>query len=707
MGPLRRRVVAEVRPDRRASSARSHSTLPIGSGLSSRAALEVAVALALGADRLNPRDWPPRRASGPSSAAVGVPCGIMDQLASAAGVEGHGPAASTATRSTIQAGAVPRRRRDRGRSTRASTATLAGVGLRRAPGPVRGGRAGRRPAARRLARSTSSAIDDPVLRRRARHVITENERVDALTSALAKGQLADAGALLVASHASLRDDFEVSTPALDALVERRARRARRLRRPPHRRRVRRLRGRAVPPKTRAAHAGGLAGPAGGRRLARRPPDARPPASARLSRARGGHRPPAGRAPAAVRAPHQNRSWPSTSTTGRHVVEQRPRAARRTGTARCGASTTSGRRARDLVERHRRVADRGVGEHVGDAERGQQRRAVGAARHRHPRPPPDRDEGPQPGGRRSSATGGGGLGAPRCRARPRPRRRRGRPASAAPAARRPARRSTATPWPRPRPPSASASSRRFSSSHITTRSGARATMASTSGSLVPPTCGSVGLLAEAGARHGRDAPGQQRLGDRRDEADDPHGLGRAGHIRSRSCCFLAANSASVSSPWRRSSSSSRICAGIELSACCLGVARRHRHADAVVLAVLVGLDLPVDLVLHGGRMADVRERLAAHLARRLDDEVARAEHALEDRLAEEHRVDPVERDLDAVLGQHAVAVDEPVGGDDEVGGDPAGVAQAEPDEAAEDRARRPGLDASRCRCRAAATSIAER
>jgi galactokinase len=62
------------------------------------------------------------------------------------------------------------------------------------------------------------AIDDPVLRRRARHVTTENERVDALASALAKDQLTYAGELLVASHASMRDDFEVSTPELDGVV---------------------------------------------------------------------------------------------------------------------------------------------------------------------------------------------------------------------------------------------------------------------------------------------------------------------------------------------------------------------------------------------------------------------------------------------------------------------------------------------------------
>src|SRR4029453_6925251 len=109
----------------------------------------------------------------------------------------------------------------------------------------------------------------------------------------------------------------------------------------------------------------------------------------------------------------------------------------------------------------------------------------------------------------------------------------------------------------------------------------------------------------------------------------------------------------------------------------GGARGDRHAHPVELAVLVGLDLAVDLVLHGRRVAHVGEGLAPHLARGLDDEVARPHDALEDRLAEEHGVDPVERDLDAVLGQDAVAVDEPVAGDHEVGGDPPEVAPPEP------------------------------
>ena len=64
------------------------TTIPIGTGLSSSAALEVAVALALGRERAAPASWqrPCRRAEHRAS---GVPCGIMDQLASLAGVEGH------------------------------------------------------------------------------------------------------------------------------------------------------------------------------------------------------------------------------------------------------------------------------------------------------------------------------------------------------------------------------------------------------------------------------------------------------------------------------------------------------------------------------------------------------------------------------------------------------------------------------------------
>ena len=62
-------------------------------------------------------------------------------------------------------------------------------------------------------------IDDATIRARAHHVITENSRVDAAARALALGDLAELGALMDESHRSLSQDFSVSTPAIDALVD--------------------------------------------------------------------------------------------------------------------------------------------------------------------------------------------------------------------------------------------------------------------------------------------------------------------------------------------------------------------------------------------------------------------------------------------------------------------------------------------------------
>ena len=63
-----------------------------------------------------------------------------------------------------------------------------------------------------------AGLRDPVLRRRARHVVSECARVDAFAGALAAGDLAAAGEHMDASHRSLSEDFDVSTPALDELV---------------------------------------------------------------------------------------------------------------------------------------------------------------------------------------------------------------------------------------------------------------------------------------------------------------------------------------------------------------------------------------------------------------------------------------------------------------------------------------------------------
>ena len=100
-------------------------------------------------------------------------------------------------------------------------------------------------------------------RARARHVITENARVEAAVAALSAGDIAALGPLLDASHASLRDDYEVSTPAVEATVarlhdagaRRGAHRRRRLRRP-------RPRADARPAPRRPGRARGGAGPGG-------------------------------------------------------------------------------------------------------------------------------------------------------------------------------------------------------------------------------------------------------------------------------------------------------------------------------------------------------------------------------------------------------------------------------------------------------------
>lgn len=204
-------VVAVVRPDEGAVGT-VRTTLPIGAGLSSSAALEVSVALALGFEG-SPRELAVacQRAE---HLAAGVPSGVMDQLASASGVAGHALLVDC-TSLDVTPVAVPA-----GcevvvvHSGQARTLAGSAYAERRAQceaaadilGPLREASPG---DLHRLG---------GVLQRRARHVITENGRVLDLAASLRTGDLARAGRLMAASHASLAGDFEVSTPALDALV---------------------------------------------------------------------------------------------------------------------------------------------------------------------------------------------------------------------------------------------------------------------------------------------------------------------------------------------------------------------------------------------------------------------------------------------------------------------------------------------------------
>jgi galactokinase len=179
------------------------TTLPIGAGLSSSASLTMAVAVALGA-RLGAADLAVlcQRAE---QRASGVPCGILDPLACAAGLAGHALLLDTATHEVtpvpIPAGVE---------------IVVVDSGERRAL--VDGRYAARHTEA--LAAVAEGAEHDPVLRRRARHIRSEDERVRAAVDALHRGDAPALGAILVAGHRSLAEDFEVSTPTLDALVAR-------------------------------------------------------------------------------------------------------------------------------------------------------------------------------------------------------------------------------------------------------------------------------------------------------------------------------------------------------------------------------------------------------------------------------------------------------------------------------------------------------
>ena len=191
------------------------STVPIGAGLSSSGALGVAVALALDAEA--GRSWLEiaRICQRAQQQATGVPAGILDEMASLHGVEGHAilldchdltvepvslpPEARIVVEYVSHRTVVGSPYSDRVASCRDAEAEI---------GPLR--LAGLEDVA---------SISDPLLRARARHVVTENQRVLQCVQALRSGDLAEAGSLLTASHVSLRDDYEVSTPELDNAVQ--------------------------------------------------------------------------------------------------------------------------------------------------------------------------------------------------------------------------------------------------------------------------------------------------------------------------------------------------------------------------------------------------------------------------------------------------------------------------------------------------------
>ena len=189
------------------------TTVPIGGGLSSSAALEVAAALAFGiATDATTIAAVCRRAE---HLATNVPCGIMDQLTSVAGVRDHAllidchslDVTPIRIPESLAVWVVEISSRTLDGSEYPARVAQCAVAEREI-GPLR------------LADvQSANRIVDPVVRARARHVVTENERVRQFAEALMAGDFRAAGQLMIASHASLRDDFATSTTQMDAAVE--------------------------------------------------------------------------------------------------------------------------------------------------------------------------------------------------------------------------------------------------------------------------------------------------------------------------------------------------------------------------------------------------------------------------------------------------------------------------------------------------------
>ncbi|SFO95553.1 galactokinase [Saccharomonospora viridis] len=201
--------------------------VPAGAGLSSSAALECAVAGALNdlfELRIEPTELA-RLAQRAENEFVGMPCGVMDQMASVSCTAGHLLFLDTRSMATEQ---VPFAPADRDRTllvidTRAPHKLVDGEYARRRrtceeAASVLGVAALRDVSVDELPVALSR-MDDEVQRRRVRHVVTENARVLEVVRRLRDGDLDGIGPLLTASHVSLRDDYEVTVGELDTAVD--------------------------------------------------------------------------------------------------------------------------------------------------------------------------------------------------------------------------------------------------------------------------------------------------------------------------------------------------------------------------------------------------------------------------------------------------------------------------------------------------------
>lgn len=201
----------------------SASDIPIGAGLSSSASFELAIAGAFAAS--GDMEWDPKRMALICHKAevewVGVNCGMMDHLASAEGQAGHAllidcrslesesiplpPATMVVVMDTGKARTLAGSAYNERRAQCEEAARVIGVNSLR-------------DASLELLEAARAGMS-PVIYRRARHVITENDRTLEAATAMRQGDSALLGKLMVQSHQSLRDDYEVSCPELDVMVE--------------------------------------------------------------------------------------------------------------------------------------------------------------------------------------------------------------------------------------------------------------------------------------------------------------------------------------------------------------------------------------------------------------------------------------------------------------------------------------------------------
>ena len=197
--------------------------VPIGAGLSSSAALELATACGFAAVSDIPWDGPAMAllAQRAENAWVGVNCGIMDQMISAVGEEGHAVLIDCRSLDTRAVPLAP-----------STLVVVLDTSTRR--GLVDSAYNERRAQCEAAARHfgvgalrdvvmaefiAGAAGLDEVTKRRARHVVSENARTIAAADAMSAGNAAEVGALMDQSHTSLRDDFQVSSPELDVMVD--------------------------------------------------------------------------------------------------------------------------------------------------------------------------------------------------------------------------------------------------------------------------------------------------------------------------------------------------------------------------------------------------------------------------------------------------------------------------------------------------------